>query len=171
VKTLHSTIVLILLSFGWLSAQADAKPESLAVQILDSIEHQPLAGAAVTWYLGDSLLGGVMTDEKGIAVLPWALSEVAVSEVHMVVRYAGKQAQYAMSGSDETGYKFEFDPGFELEKIVIASVIDPVCILPAREIRMVIICIWPVFEPTLPYRPLDEFLMMNFSEIHHSGRW
>ena len=66
---------------------------------LSAAQGWPLAGKALTFTLGEKVIGTVNTDAQGMAVLPVNLAKVAAGQYPLAVEFAGDVQAPAVSGT------------------------------------------------------------------------
>ena len=150
--------------------------DSIVLQgkVQDVYTREPVAYAHVMAYAGDSLLAGTLSDEQGRFQLSFPQEKLTAATYELRLRYQGRERRDADVKRGTTELFYLIDASHMMEGITVTEQTQPFVIDPISFTSYSSITGMLVYHSTgsrTISRPLDEWLMMNFSEIHHSGRW
>lgn len=152
-------------------------------KVLDVYTQAPVEGAQVMAYDGALLLAGTMSDTAGNFELRIPKEAFVGDTYQLRLRYMGRERRDHEIQRDVREFIYLIDASQMIDGItILASSYDDdkwggtlvgeiIPILPVRNISGIRSLNSPTFGKESLYRPLDEWLMMHHSEIHHSGRW
>ncbi len=136
-------------------------------KVQDVYTREPVAYAQVMAYAGDSLLAGTLSDEQGRFQLSFPQEKLSAATYELRLRYQGRERSDSDVKRGTTELFYLIDASRMMEGITVTEQIDF-----SSDYRSIVgMLAYNITDSRTLTRPLDEWLMMNFSEIHHSGRW
>ena len=152
-------------------------------KVLDVYTQDPVVGAQVMAYDGALLLAGAMSDTAGNFELRIPKEALTGDTYQLRLRYMGRERRDHEIQRDVREFIYLIDASQMIDGITISAsrydddkwggtlVGEIISIHPVRNISGIRSLNSPTYGKESLYRPLDEWLMMHHSEIHHSGRW
>jgi hypothetical protein len=158
-----------------LRAALDSLSETEVVlygRVEDVYTREAVAYAHLMAYEGDTLLCGTLSDAEGNFVLRFPKDKLKGEQYDLRLRYLGRERRDHGVHRDATEFLYLVDA---------SMMVDGMAIVADRQHGFLVGDLiyqrlsFPQYNPTQAsktlYRPLDEWLMMHYSEIHHGGRW
>jgi hypothetical protein len=155
--------------------------------ILAEGELAPLERAGVRLMRGHEVVDGTLSDLEGYFSLKIPQTMRQDTSLRLVISFLGRTISEIPLPQGHAEVALVVSASMELDPIEIWSEeenwgitdcpsVMPYCGKPpvtmsSLEVAKVRCVIGFRREPELLYRPLDEYLMMHSSEIHHNGRW
>ncbi len=152
-------------------------------KVVDVYTQEPVQGAQVMAFDGALLLAGTMSDTAGNFELRIPKEAFTGDSYQLRLRYMGRERRDHEIQRDVREFIYLIDASQMVDGITISAssydddkwggtlVGEIISILPERNISGSRSLNGPTYGKESLYRPLDEWLMMHNSEIHHSGRW
>ena len=136
--------------------------------VKDVFTQQPVGFVTIKLIQNGVVVGGALTDEEGRFAFDILKSELDGDFYDLKMTYLGRERIDENLNVDVKEVAYLIDPGVELEGI---EIVERGGWITGDIITVGAVCSFETFDNKILYRPLDEWLMMNNSEIHHSGRW
>ena len=168
------------------SALAQGDSIRLSGQVISSNDLEPVGYAVVWARVEGRIIASGLTDENGEYELMVPAAEIHTLDFDLAVRYLGEEVVAVGLNKNSPGVDFRINDFYELESQYILGWLElrdpgpcggpgPECVIgPRKKDPRSIACgarmMRGTEKPAL-YRPMDEWLMMNHSEINHTGRW
>lgn len=151
---------------GW---KAEVFPENSGVRylqgwVLDEFEEAPLGNANIVLVRGEEIVCRTFSDWKGHFLFKLDPALVKVEQLQVVVSFGGVTSVKAPIVLEEDVYALVAEVDIVLPAVRLSDYQPSPC---GCWVEQLVIR----KDPAVIYRPLDEFLMMNSSSIHHTGRW
>lgn len=169
-QTVQSAVDSLKLVGNLISAIQDSSREwHLKGKVEDVYTREPVAYAMVAVYEGEHFIQGTTTEEDGTFDLTVTKDSLHLATFDLHLSYLGKIRKDVGISSDHREFLYLIDASRMMDGIIIAD--EEYMQLTG----VVMITRYGVENKFYPdgdlYRPLDEWLMMHNSEIHHNGRW
>lgn len=153
--------------------------DSLRVRgkVLSVIDNEPLMYVTVLARKEGEVIAGTMSDAEGNFELVVSKDKLINGGYDLVIRYLGRERVEEKVQQDVNELVLFIDNSFTLASVPMYSESltwygDEIGIIEVRPERHLVGLTYTSFDQLPPfYRPMDEWLMMNFSEINHTGRW
>ena len=184
-KLIQNSLLICVLLMGMLEAgkvvaQNSKQPTQFRGVVVDSISREPVESVSVSIRRGDIIKQTTITNENG--EFSFSLSNDNIRP-DVVISYCGKVTWFLDANFESPSVYFSIATGIELDDCPIWEFQkreDSDFFCGSRWMEETTLtssrtnCKWNTErrpEGIEISRPLDEWLMMNHSEIHHSGRW
>lgn len=148
-------------------------------KVLSVIDNEPLMYVTVLARMGEEVISATMSDVDGNFELSVPKEKVESGEYDLVIRYLGRERIEEGMRKDVEELVLFIDNSYALASVAMHAFHSPtdrygdnIGIFEVEPECHLVGLTYTSFEQ-LPhfYRPMDEWLMMNFSEINHAGRW
>jgi hypothetical protein len=161
----------------------NAKEVVLSGLVLDVYTREPVFGAIVGAFDNGKQLANATTDEEGKFELRMQRKAIEGENYVLRLNYFGREREDREISILSNEILYLIDASREIEGVQITSKVvwevDPPIIMGDTFTdvdhylmgQTTCVITNPISNKGPLFRPLDEWLMMNFSEIHHSGRW
>lgn len=146
------------------SPPQDSEFRYLQGWVLDGFEEKPLGNAHVRLVRGEKVICQAVSDWDGHFLFRLDTALVRVEQLQIVVGYGGVTTVSAPIVLQKDVYALVADTDVVLPAVTLSDYQPSPC---GCWVEQMVIR----KDPAVIYRPLDEFLMMNSSEMHHNGRW
>jgi hypothetical protein len=142
-------------------------------KVVDVYTREPVQFARVRVYIEDKMLAETMSDEAGRFELSFPKNARNSEGYELRLLYLGQERRDHIVGVDVAEFSYLIDASQMIEGIEINERIYPWSVDPIFSISKgtLVGMLAMTMEDRSFYRPLEEWLIMNFSEIHPSGRW
>lgn len=137
--------------------------------VQDVYTREPVAMASVAAYQGNNFIIGTLTNAEGKFELVIPKSAILRDTFDLHLSYLGKTRKDVGIHSDIREFAYLIDASMFLEGVSIQGRTEPWVVGVLISPRMANVP--GLYNEKSLYRPLDEWLMMHNSEVHHSGRW
>jgi hypothetical protein len=161
-------------------SDADSNEVVLRGRVLDVYTREPVAYANVMAFSAGKLVSGTLSDTAGDFELRFPKQSIQGETYQLRLRYQGREREDLDITADIRSFVYLIDASFMVEGLEVQEMRsrfeweDPIImgqLITTTECDFSWRSLPSTGTTKALYRPLDEWLMMNNSEIHHSGRW
>ncbi|MBL0017575.1 MAG: hypothetical protein IPP17_14355 [Bacteroidetes bacterium] len=150
--------------------QDSAKVFRISGKVEDVYTREPVMQARVSVYQGGKLIDGGWTREDGSFSIEIPKTSMVGDTFDLQLYHNGKIRWDSGIPSDLREFQYLIDAARLMDEIAIRDRSVQYIVGDLRYVTVGMIH-QSVGSTRSLYRPLDEWLMMNFSEINHTGRW
>jgi hypothetical protein len=159
------------------AVQDTSKEIQLKGRILDVYTQEPVPFVRVAVYEGDRLVKGVLSDTAGRFEFNLPKSDLHETTYDIKISHHGRERLDTGIGHDIKELLYLVDAAYSISGLEVMGS-RSISLLGETSMGLMIMDPKTIAAYSISsrdratlYRPLDEWLMMNHSEIHHSGRW
>ncbi len=143
-------------------------------KVADVYTRDPVQFARVRVYIEDKMLAETLSDEAGRFELSFPKIVRNSEGYELRLLYLGQERRDHIGRVDVAEFSYLIDAsqmmeGIEINEKIYPWSVDPIFNVTNKGTFLGMLAM--TLEDSNFYRPLEEWLIMNFSEIHPSGRW